>query len=93
MKTKPIKINREKLLKQFGGKVPTEAEILDKIKASQERLMQALVGMARTAPDDPEIQRQLREAIEKAAELRKKIYKTVIKEEPPKIHKSSEEIN
>lgn len=75
--------------------MPTEQEIMEGLKASQERLMQALAGMARTAPDDPEIKAQIMEAIEKAAGLRKKIYKEVVKEEPPKIRmeEENEEVN
>jgi len=82
---------REKLMQQYGGRMPTQEEVFEKIRASQERLMTALVGMAKTAPNDPEIKKQLMEAMQKAAELRKKVYKQVLKQKPPQINHPEEE--
>lgn len=93
MKSKLTEAQRKKIMKQFGGRMPTQEEIFEKIKASQERLMTALAGAARTAPNDPEIKKQLMEAIEKAGSLRKRIYKEVIKEAPPKIHNDLDKSN
>lgn len=80
-------------MKEFGGRMPTKEEIFEKIRASQERLMQALAGAARTAPDDPEVKKQLMEVIEKAGSLRKGVYKKILKERPPKIHEESQKSN
>lgn len=85
MKSKLTQAQREKIMKQFGGRMPTQEEIIEKIRASQEKLMTALAGAARSAPDDPETKKQLMETIAKAGHLRKKIYKEVLKEPPPKI--------
>jgi hypothetical protein len=93
MATKLSKKQKEKIMKQYSGRMPTQEEVMEKIKASQERLMQALAGMARTAPDDPEIKTEIMKAIEKAADLRKRIYKEVVKEEVPRIHEEGEEVN
>ncbi len=90
---KLTKKQKEKILKEFGGRMPTKEEIFEKIKASQERLMQALAGAARTAPDDPEIRKQLLEVVERAAKLRKGIYKKVLKEEPPNIRRDPNSSN
>lgn len=92
-----LKISKKKeaeLIKKFGH-VPTEDEILEKIKASQERLMSALAGALKTAPDDPKIREQLLGAVEKAAKLRGEVYEKVLKEKPPaiKIPNSAEEID
>lgn len=91
-----LKISKEKeaeLIKKFGH-VPTEEEILAKIKASQERLITALAGALKTAPDDPEIRKQLLTAVEKAAKLRGEVYEKVLKEKPPaiKIPTTAEEL-
>ncbi|EKD58101.1 MAG: hypothetical protein ACD_57C00031G0009 [uncultured bacterium] len=93
MKSKLTKKQREKIMKQFGGRMPTKEEIFEKIKASQERMMQALAGAARTAPSDPETRKQLLGVIERAATLRKKIYKQVIKEKPPKVKENPNSTN
>ena len=84
---------RQKIMKQYGGRMPTKEEIFEKIRASQERMMQALAGAARTAPDDPEVRRQLTSVIEKAGHLRKGIYKKILKDKPPKIHEESDSSN
>jgi len=65
---------KQKVLEEQDSAAPTEEEIVERIKASQERLMQALAGKARNVPDDPEIKKEVMEAIEKAADLRKRIY-------------------
>ena len=93
MKSKLTKKQREKIMKQYGGRMPTKEEIFEKIKASQERMMQALAGAARTAPDDPKVRSQLLEVIERAAKLRGKIYKQVLKEKPPKVRENPNESN
>ena len=82
-KPKLTKKKKEELIKKFGH-VPTKEEIFEKLKASQERLMWALSGALEAAPDDPKLRKQLLQAIEKAATLRGKVYREVIKEEPPK---------
>ncbi|MEX2028170.1 MAG: hypothetical protein WD988_01570 [Candidatus Curtissbacteria bacterium] len=86
MKPKLTKKRKEEIMKQFGGRMPTKEELFEKIRASQERMMTALAGAAKTAPDDPEIRKELMEVIEKAASLRKGVYKEILKEKPPKIH-------
>lgn len=84
-KVKLSKKRREEIMKEFGGRMPTREEIFEKIKASQERLMTALAGAAKTAPDDPVVRKHLMEVVERAGGLRKKIYKDVLKEKPPKV--------
>lgn len=93
MKLKISKEKEKELIKKFGH-VPTEKEILEKIKASQERLMSALAGALKTAPDDPKIRKQLLESVEKAAKLRGEVYEKVLKEKPPaiKIPATAEEL-
>ena len=54
-------------------------EIFQKIKESQERMIKALEGTWKTAPDDPEIRKQLTEAVAKTAKMQKAI-KKIIKE-------------
>ncbi len=93
MKSKLTEAQHKKIMKQFGGKMPTQAEIVATIRASQERLMTALAGAARTAPNDPEIKKQLMETIEKAGNLRKRIYNEVLQESPPKIHEDFDKSN
>lgn len=85
MKNTLTQKQKEKIMKEFGGRMPTKEEIFEKIRASQERLMQALAGAAATAPNDPEVKKQLFGVIEKASNLRKKVYKEVLKEKPPKV--------
>ncbi len=87
------KKRREEIMKQFGGRMPTKEEIFEKIRASQERLMEFLAGAAKTAPEDPQIRKQLLEVIEKAGNLRKSVYKNVLKTKPPKIREESEKAN
>lgn len=84
MKLKISKEKEKELIAKFGH-VPTEKEISENIKASQEKLMTALVGMLETAPDDPEVRKKLMEAIEKAVEVRNKVYEEVLKETPPPV--------
>lgn len=93
MKIKLSKKKEAELIKKFGH-VPTEKEILDKIKASQERLITALAGALKTAPNDPEIRKQLLAAVEKALQLRGEVYEKVLKEKPPaiKIPNSADEL-
>jgi hypothetical protein len=79
--------NQEKELIKKYGHVPTEKEIFENLKAHQEKLMSALVGALETAPDDPEIRKQLMEAVEKATQMREKLYKEIIKEPSPPIKK------
>ncbi|OGY21931.1 MAG: hypothetical protein A2126_00170 [Candidatus Woykebacteria bacterium GWB1_45_5] len=82
MRRKPTKKQKEELIKKFGH-VPTKEEIFERLKASQERLMWALSGALETAPDDPKLRKQLLQAIEKAATLRGKVYRDILKEKPP----------
>ena len=91
MKPKLSKKREAELIKKYGH-VPTKEEIFEKIKASQERMMQALAGALATAPKDPKIREQLLEAVEKATKLRGKIYKDLLKEKPPR-PKTSEELD
>lgn len=77
------KKKKEELIKKFGH-VPTKTEIFENLKASQERLIWALSGALETAPDDPKLRKQILQAIEKAATLRGKVYREVLKEEPPR---------
>jgi hypothetical protein len=82
VKSKLTKKQKEELLNKIGH-VPTRNEIFEKLKASQERLMWALSNALEAAPDNPKLRKQLLQAIEKAATLRGKVYREVIKEEPP----------
>ena len=93
MKLKLSKKQEKELIKKYGH-VPTMEEVFERIKASQEKLMSALAGALQTAPDDPQIREQLLEAVEKAGQMRGKIYKDILKEEPPtvKIPKSANEL-
>lgn len=78
---------KEEIIKKYG-KIPTKEELFQKIKRSQERLLVSLIRAWETAPDDPKIREEVLEAIEKAVRLREKIYKDVVKEEPPEIEES-----
>lgn len=78
---------KEEIIKKYG-KIPTKEELFQKIKRSQERLLVSLIRAWETAPDDPKIREEVLEAIEKAARLHEKIYKDVVKEEPPEIEES-----
>ena len=92
-KPKLSKKRKEEIMKQFGGRMPTKEEVFEKIRASQERMMQALAGAARTAPDDPKVRKQLLEVIERAAKLRGKIYEKVLKEKPPRVRENPDDSN
>lgn len=72
---------KEKLIKEFG-RLPTKEEIFEKLIQSQERMIRALAGASKTAPEDPQIRTQLLKAMEKAIELREKIYKSFGKKPP-----------
>ena len=87
MKPRLSKKRKEEIMKQFGGRIPTKEELFEKIKASQERMMTALKGTYETAPKDPKIRSELLEAIDKATKLRGRIYKDLMKENPPKLNK------
>ena len=93
MKNKLTKKQREKIMKEFGGRMPTKEEIFEKIRAAQERLMTSLAGAVRTAPDDPGARKQLTEVIEKAGSFRKKIYKEILKEKVPKVKEPNDKSN
>jgi major membrane immunogen (membrane-anchored lipoprotein) len=73
--------NQEKIIKELGH-IPTKEELFEKLIQSQEKMIQALAGAARTAPDDPEIRKQLLKAMEKAIRLRKRIYRSFGKKAP-----------
>lgn len=92
-KVKLSKKRREEIMKQFGGRMPTREEIFEKIRASQERLMSALAGAARTAPDDPEVRKQLMEVIQRAGNLRKNVYKQILKKKPPRVQEEPDKSN
>jgi len=81
---------RKKLVAKFGQSF-SEEEILEKLKQSQEKMIRALAGALTTAPDDPEIRSELLEAVEKAMQMRSKIY-GMIGETPPKIKINIEEL-
>ena len=83
MKKKLSKKREKELIAKYGH-VPTKKEIFEKMKASQERLIYSLAGALATAPDDPGTREQLFEAIDKAFQLREKIYKMMDKK-PPEI--------
>ena len=69
------KRRKEEIMKQFGGKMPTKASILKKIIESQERMANALKGAYESAPDDPEVKKQLIEVGERTSKLKKEIEK------------------
>lgn len=85
------KKQKEEIIKKYG-KIPTKEEIFQKIKESQERMVVALAKAWETAPNDPKIKKQLLEAIEKALQFRNKLYKDLLKEEPPNIRESYEKL-
>lgn len=87
MSDKLSRKRKEEIMKQFGGRMPTKEEVFEKIRASQERMMEALKGAYETAPDDPNVRKDLVNAIEKATKMRSKLYKEVLKETPPNIKK------
>ena len=87
MAKKLSKKKKEEIIKKYG-KIPSKKELFDKIKESQERLVVSLVMAWKTAPDGPKIREEIIEAMEKALNLREKVYKKVIKEEPPEIRES-----
>lgn len=77
-------------MKQFGGRMPTKEEVFEKIKASQERMMAVLKGAYEAAPEDPKIRAEFMDAIDKATKLREKVYKDLMKQEPPKLGKKNQ---
>lgn len=85
MSNKLSKKRKEEIMKQFGSRMPTKEEVFEKIRASQERMMEALKGAYETAPDDPNVRKDLVNVIEKATKMRSKLYKEVLKETPPKL--------
>lgn len=80
-KTKPKKKN-----------VPSKKETFEKIRKSQERLIVSLASAWESAPDDPEIRAQLMSATEKAVQLRERLYKEILKEDPPDVKQSYEKL-
>jgi hypothetical protein len=82
---------KEQLIKEFGH-IPTKEEIFEKIRTSQERLVVSLIAAWESAPNDPEIKSQILEAMQKASEIREKVYKKILKEEPPDIKESYEKL-
>ena len=72
--------------------VPSKKEVFEKIRKSQERLVVSLAAAWEASPDDPEIREQLMAASEKALKLREKVYKQVLKEEPPDVRESYEKL-
>ncbi len=86
------KKEKTKIVNKYG-KIPSKKEILQKIKHSQERLVVSLAKAWETAPDDPEIRRDIIAAMQKALELRSKIYSKVVKETPPEIRESYDRLS
>lgn len=78
-KVKLSKKRKEEIMREFGGKMPTKEDILEKILQSQQRMAESLKGAWENAPDDPEIKKQLLEVGERSMKLKKKIEK-VLKE-------------
>ncbi len=91
MVKKLSKKRKEEIIKKYG-KIPSKKEIFEKIKQSQERMIVALARAWEVAPDDPKTREELMEATEKAVKLREKLYKDLIKEEPPEIRESYEKL-
>ena len=89
MRVRLFKKRREEIMKQFGDRMPSKKELFEKIKASQERMMQALKGAYETAPKDPKVRTELLEAIDKATKLRGELYKNLMKETPPELKKQT----
>jgi uncharacterized coiled-coil DUF342 family protein len=83
MKKKLSKKQEKELIKKYGH-IPTQKEIFEKMKASQEKLIYSLAGALASAPDDSETREELQKAIDKAFKLREGIYK-MMGEEPPEI--------
>ena len=86
------KKQKEEIIKKYG-KVPSKEEIFQKIRESQERLVASLIKAWEAAPDDPKIRKELLQAMERAVNLRKEVYKKLIKEEPPEIKESYEKLH
>lgn len=84
---KLTKKQKEEIIKKYG-KIPTKKEIFEGLKKSQERLVVSLAAAWEVAPDDPEARKELLRLMEKALKLRKKVYKEVIREEPPEVAES-----
>lgn len=91
MKNKLNAKQKEEIIKKYG-KIPSKEEVFEKIAASQEKLIAALMGAWESAPNDPKIRKDLLKAMEKAMDLRAKVYKKVIKKEPPNLIESYENL-
>lgn len=77
-KPKLSKAQKDKLVKEFGH-MPTQEEVFNKIKASQQKMMWALAKAWDAAPDDPKVRKQLIDVIEKAAKFDKKLQELIDK--------------
>ncbi len=82
---------KEELIKKFGH-IPTKEEVFEKIRQAQERLVVSLIAAWESAPEDPAIRSQILDAMKESLSLREKVYKKVLKEEPPDIKKSYEKL-
>lgn len=71
--TKLSKKRIEEIKKQFGGKIPTKEELMQKIIESQQRMVDALEGAYKNAPNDPKIKEEILTAVEKSVKLKKNI--------------------
>lgn len=91
MSAKLTKKEKEEIIKKYG-KIPSKEEIFEKIKQSQEKMIVSLARAWEVAPNDPGIKEELMEATEKAVKLREKLYKDLIKEEPPELRESYEKL-
>jgi hypothetical protein len=79
-------------LKKDSNNISSKEEVLEKIRKSQERLIVSLAATWETASDDLELREQLMEASEKAVNLREKVYKQILEEEPPDVSESYEKL-
>lgn len=65
----------EKLKGQLDGVVPTKKEVFEKIKQSQQKMLDSLQGAWDTSPDDLDIRKDLAEVVGRVAKLDKELKK------------------
>jgi len=92
MKAKLSDKRKKEIIEKYG-EIPTKKELFDKLAETQERLVISLAMAWEVVPDDPKRKEDLLKATERAMKLREKIYKNVIKKEPPELRQSYEKLS
>lgn len=72
MSRKLTKQEEEKLTERYGF-IPTKEEVLRRIQESHKRMYESLMEAWQAAPDDPEIKKELMEALKRAVNLKGEI--------------------